>query len=564
MTEINTTENSEKKSLNFIEQIVEKDLQEGKNGGRIQTRFPPEPNGYLHIGHAKAICLDFGIAQRYGGTCNLRFDDTNPTKEKTEFVDSIKADIQWLGADWKDHLYYASDYFPQMYEAAVKLIKKGKAFVCDLSAEEIREYRGTLTEPGKESPYRNRSVEENLDLFERMKNGEFEDGSKVLRAKIDMASPNINMRDPVIYRVAHMHHHRTGDTWCIYPMYDFAHPIEDAIEGITHSICTLEFEDHRPLYDWVVRELEYPMPPRQIEFAKLYLTNVVTGKRYIKRLVEEGIVDGWDDPRLVSIAALRRRGFTPESLKMFVELCGISKANSSVDYAMLEYCIREDLKMKKSRMMAVLDPVKVVIDNYPEGQTEYLDVVNNLENEALGVRKIPFSGELYIEREDFMEEPVRKYFRMFPGNEVRLMNAYFVTCTGCEKDENGNITVIHGTYDPESKGGNSPDGRKVKGTIHWVAAKTAVKAECRLYENLIDEEKGVYNEDGSMNLNPNSLTVLKECYLEPSLKDAKAYDSFQFVRNGFFCVDAKDSKEDALVFNRIVSLKSSFKLPAAK
>ena len=550
-------------SKNFIEQEIDKDLAEGVYD-HVATRFPPEPNGYLHIGHAKSILLNYGLAQKYGGTFNMRFDDTNPTKEKTEFVDSIKADIQWLGADWKDHLYYASDYFPQMYEAAVKLIKKGKAFVCDLSAEEIREYRGTLTEPGKESPYRNRSVEENLDLFERMKNGEFEDGSKVLRAKIDMASPNINMRDPVIYRVAHMHHHRTGDTWCIYPMYDFAHPIEDAIEGITHSICTLEFEDHRPLYDWVVRELEYPMPPRQIEFAKLYLTNVVTGKRYIKKLVEDGVVDGWDDPRLVSIAALRRRGFTPESIKKFVDLCGVSKANSSVDYAMLEYCIREDLKLKKARTMAVLNPVKLVIDNYPEDQIEMLEVQNNLENPELGSRQVPFGRELYIEREDFMEEPVRKYFRMFPGNEVRLMNAYFVTCTGCEKDENGNITVIHGTYDPESKGGNSPDGRKVKGTIHWVAAKTAVKAECRLYENLIDEEKGVYNEDGSMNLNPNSLTVLKECYLEPSLKDAKAYDSFQFVRNGFFCVDAKDSKEDALVFNRIVSLKSSFKLPAAK
>ena len=548
---------------NFIELAIDKDLAEGVYD-HVCTRFPPEPNGYLHIGHAKSILLNYGLSQEYNGEFHMRFDDTNPTKEKTEFVDSIKADIQWLGADWKDHLYYASDYFPQMYEAAVKLIKKGKAFVCDLSAEEIREYRGTLTEPGKESPYRNRSVEENLDLFERMKNGEFEDGSKVLRAKIDMASPNINMRDPVIYRVAHMHHHRTGDTWCIYPMYDFAHPIEDAIEGITHSICTLEFEDHRPLYDWVVRELEYPMPPRQIEFAKLYLTNVVTGKRYIKKLVEDGVVDGWDDPRLVSIAALRRRGFTPESIKKFVDLCGVSKANSSVDYAMLEYCIREDLKLKKARTMAVLNPVKLVIDNYPEDQIEMLEVQNNLENPELGSRQVPFGRELYIEREDFMEEPVRKYFRMFPGNEVRLMNAYFVTCTGCEKDENGNITVIHGTYDPESKGGNSPDGRKVKGTIHWVAAKTAVKAECRLYENLIDEEKGVYNEDGSMNLNPNSLTVLKECYLEPSLKDAKAYDSFQFVRNGFFCVDAKDSKEDALVFNRIVSLKSSFKLPAAK
>ena len=556
-------EEKEVVSKNFIELAIDKDLAEGVYD-HVCTRFPPEPNGYLHIGHAKSILLNYGLSQEYNGEFHMRFDDTNPTKEKTEFVDSIKADIQWLGADWKDHLYYASDYFPQMYEAAVKLIKKGKAFVCDLSAEEIREYRGTLTEPGKESPYRNRSVEENLDLFERMKNGEFEDGSKVLRAKIDMASPNINMRDPVIYRVAHMHHHRTGDTWCIYPMYDFAHPIEDAIEGITHSICTLEFEDHRPLYDWVVRELEYPMPPRQIEFAKLYLTNVVTGKRYIKKLVEDGVVDGWDDPRLVSIAALRRRGFTPESIKKFVDLCGVSKANSSVDYAMLEYCIREDLKLSRSRMMAVLDPIKLVIDNYPEDQIEMLEVQNNLENPELGSRQVPFGRELYIEREDFMEEPVRKYFRMFPGNEVRLMNAYFVTCTGCEKDENGNITVIHGTYDPESKGGNSPDGRKVKGTIHWVAAKTAVKAECRLYENLIDEEKGVYNEDGSMNLNPNSLTVLKECYLEPSLKDAKAYDSFQFVRNGFFCVDAKDSKEDALVFNRIVSLKSSFKLPAAK
>ena len=556
-------EEKEVVSKNFIELAIDKDLAEGVYD-HVCTRFPPEPNGYLHIGHAKSILLNYGLSQEYNGEFHMRFDDTNPTKEKTEFVDSIKADIQWLGADWKDHLYYASDYFPQMYEAAVKLIKKGKAFVCDLSAEEIREYRGTLTEPGKESPYRNRSVEENLDLFERMKNGEFEDGSKVLRAKIDMASPNINMRDPVIYRVAHMHHHRTGDTWCIYPMYDFAHPIEDAIEGITHSICTLEFEDHRPLYDWVVCELEYPMPPRQIEFAKLYLTNVVTGKRYIKKLVEDGVVDGWDDPRLVSIAALRRRGFTPESIKKFVDLCGVSKANSSVDYAMLEYCIREDLKLKKARTMAVLNPVKLVIDNYPEDQIEMLEVQNNLENPELGSRQVPFGRELYIEREDFMEEPVRKYFRMFPGNEVRLMNAYFVTCTGCEKDENGNVTVIHGTYDPESKGGNSPDGRKVKGTIHWVAAKTAVKAECRLYENLIDEEKGVYNEDGSMNLNPNSLTVLKECYLEPSLKDAKAYDSFQFVRNGFFCVDAKDSKEDALVFNRIVSLKSSFKLPAAK
>ena len=547
-------------SKNFIEQIIEKDLAEGKYE-TICTRFPPEPNGYLHIGHAKSILLNYGLSQEYNGKFNLRFDDTNPTKEKIEFVESIKADVKWLGADWEDRLFFASNYFDQMYEAAIKLIKKGKAFVCDLTAEQIREYRGTLTEPGKNSPYRDRSVEENLDLFERMKNGEFEDGTKVLRAKIDMASPNINMRDPVIYRVAHMTHHNTGDKWCIYPMYDFAHPIEDAIEGVTHSICTLEFEDHRPLYDWVVRELEYPYPPKQIEFAKLYLTNVVTGKRYIKRLVEEGIVDGWDDPRLVSIAALRRRGFTPESIKMFVELCGVSKANSSVDYAMLEYCIREDLKLKRSRVMAILDPVKLIIDNYPEGQIEELEAPNNMENETLGTRKVPFGKELYIEREDFMVEPPKKYKRLYPGNEVRLMNAYFVTCVGYDTDEEGNVTVVHCTYDPASKGGNSPDGRKVKGTIHWVSAQDNVQAEVRLYENIIDEEKGVYNEDGSLNLNPNSLTVLKNCYVEKSLKDAKAYDSFQFVRNGFFCVDAKDSKEDALVFNRIVSLKSSFKLP---
>ena len=547
-------------SKNFIEQIIEKDLAEGKYE-TICTRFPPEPNGYLHIGHAKSILLNYGLSQEYNGKFNLRFDDTNPTKEKIEFVESIQADVKWLGADWEDRLFFASNYFDQMYEAAIKLIKKGKAFVCDLTAEQIREYRGTLTEPGKNSPYRDRSVEENLDLFERMKNGEFEDGTKVLRAKIDMASPNINMRDPVIYRVAHMTHHNTGDKWCIYPMYDFAHPIEDAIEGVTHSICTLEFEDHRPLYDWVVRELEYQYPPKQIEFAKLYLTNVVTGKRYIKRLVEEGIVDGWDDPRLVSIAALRRRGFTPESIKMFVELCGVSKANSSVDYAMLEYCIREDLKLKRSRVMAILDPVKLIIDNYPEGQIEELEAPNNMENETLGTRKVPFGKELYIEREDFMVEPPKKYKRLYPGNEVRLMNAYFVTCVGYDTDEDGNVTAIHCTYDPASKGGNSPDGRKVKGTIHWVSAQDNVQAEVRLYENIIDEEKVVYNEDGSLNLNPNSLTVLKNCYVEKSLKDAKAYDSFQFVRNGFFCVDAKDSKEGALVFNRIVSLKSSFKLP---
>ena len=485
----------------------------------------------------------------------------NPTKEKTEYVESIKEDIAWLGADWEDRLFFASDYFEQMYEGAVKLIEKGKAYVSDLTAEQMREYRGTLTEPGKEDPNRERSVEENLKLFEEMKNGVYKDGEKVLRAKIDMKSPNINMRDPIIYRVAHMTHHNTGDKWCIYPMYDFAHPIEDAIEGITHSICTLEFEDHRPLYDWVVRELEYPNPPRQIEFAKMYLTNVVTGKRYIKKLVEEGVVDGWDDPRLVSVAALRRRGFTPESIKMFVDLCGVSKSNSSADYAMLEYCIREDLKLKKPRMMAALDPVKLIIDNYPEGQTEMLTVANNMENEAMGTREVPFGRELYIDREDFMEEPPKKYFRLYPGNEVRLMNAYFVTCTGCVKDEEGNILEVHCTYDPETKCGTGFTGRKVKGTIHWVPAAQAVKAEVRLYENIIDEEKGVYNEDGSLNLNPDSLTVLKECYLEPALADAKAFDSFQFVRQGYFCVDCKDSKKDALVFNRIVSLKSSYVLP---
>ena len=553
------TKEPEVVSKNFIELEIEKDLAEGKYT-HVQTRFPPEPNGYLHIGHAKSILLNCGLAAKYNGLFNLRFDDTNPSKEKEEFVKSIKEDVDWLGAKYDDRCFFASDYFEEMYEKAVLLIKKGKAFVCDLSAEEIREYRGDFTTPGKNSPYRDRSIEENLKLFEDMKNGKFEDGSKVLRAKIDMASPNINMRDPVIYRVAHLNHHNTGDKWCIYPMYDFAHPIEDAIENITHSICTLEFEDHRPLYDWVVKECEYEYPPRQIEFAKLYLTNVVTGKRYIKKLVEDGIVDGWDDPRLVSIAALRRRGYTREALKMFVELCGVSKAHSSVDYGMLEYCIREDLKLKKSRMMAILDPIKLIIDNYPEGQIEYLDMPNNMENPELGSRKIPFGKELYIEREDFMEEPPKKYFRFFVGNEVRLMGAYFVTCTGFEKDENGKVIAIHGTYDPETKSGSGFNARKVKGTIHWVNVSTAIKAECRLYENIIDEEKGKLNEDGSLNLNPNSLIVLKDCYLEPSFEGAKAYDSYQFLRNGFFCIDSKDSKPEALVFNRIVSLKSSFKL----
>ena len=558
--------NEEVVSKNFIEQIIEKDLAEG-HCKVVKTRFPPEPNGYLHIGHAKSILLNYGLAVKYNGQFNMRFDDTNPTQEKEEFVESIKKDIAWLGADWEDRLYFASDYFPQMYENAVKLIKNGKAYVCDLTADEIRAYRGTLTEPGKNSPYRERSVEENLRLFEEMKEGRYADGEKVLRAKIDMASPNINMRDPVIYRVAHMTHHRTGDRWCIYPMYDFAHPIEDAIEGITHSICTLEFEDHRPLYDWVVIECGYKNSPeespKQIEFAKLYLTNVITGKRYIKKLVEEGIVDGWDDPRLVSLSALRRRGYTPESIKKFVELVGVAKANSSVDYAMLEYCIRDDLRLKKSRIMAVLDPIKLVIDNYPEGQVEYLDAPNNLENPELGSRKIAFERELYIEREDFMEEPPKKYYRLFPGNEVRLMNAYFVKCESFVKDENGNVTEVHCTYDPETKSGSGFEGRKVKGTIHWVPVNHCVNAVVKLYENLVDEEKGVYNEDGTMNINPNSLTVVDNCYIEESVKDAKPLDSFQFVRNGFFCVDGRDGQpidSERLVFNRIVSLKSSFKL----
>ena len=553
-------EKEETVSKNFIEREIDKDLAEGVYN-HVQTRFPPEPNGYLHIGHAKSIILNSGLAKEYNGKFNLRFDDTNPTKEKTEFVESIIEDVKWLGADFEDRLFFASNYFQQMYECAVLLIKKGKAFVCDLTADQIREYRGDFNNPGKESPYRNRSIEENLQLFEEMKEGKYADGEKVLRAKIDMASPNINMRDPVIYRVAHMHHHNTGDKWCIYPMYDFAHPIEDAIEHITHSICTLEFEDHRPLYDWVVRECEFENPPRQIEFAKMYLTNVITGKRYIKKLVEDKIVDGWDDPRLVTIAALRRRGYTPESIRRFVELAGVSKADNSIDSAMLEYCLREDLKLKKSRVMAILDPVKLVIDNYPEGQIEELDAPNNMENEELGSRKIPFGRELYIEREDFMQEPPKKYFRLFPGNEVRLMNAYFVTCTGFEKDADGNVTVVHCTYDPETKSGSGFNARKVKGTIHWVAAQTALKAEVRLYENLVDEEKGKLNADGTLNLNPNSLRVLKECYLEPGLKEAKAFESFQFVRNGYFCVDCRDSEPGKPVFNRIVSLKSSFKLP---
>ena len=549
----------ERREKNFIENEIDKDLASGRYS-HVQTRFPPEPNGYLHIGHAKSILLNSGLAEEYHGLFNLRYDDTNPTKEKWEFVESIRADVEWLGAKFDNRIFFASNYFETMYECAVKLIKKGKAFVCDLTADQIREYRGDFNTPGKESPYRNRSVEENLKLFEEMREGKYADGEKVLRAKIDMASPNINMRDPVIYRIAHLSHQNTGDKWCIYPMYDFAHPIEDAVEHITHSICTLEFEDHRPLYDWVVNECEFPEPPRQIEFAKLYLTNVVTGKRYIKKLVEDGIVDGWDDPRLVSIAALRRRGYTPESIKRFVELVGVSKANSSVDSAMLEYCIREDLKLSRARMMAVLKPLKLIIDNYPEGQTEDLVMPNNLENPELGSRVIPFGRELWIEEDDFREEPPKKYFRLFPGNEVRLMGAYFVKCVGVDKDETGKVVAVHCTYDPETKSGTGFEGRKVKGTIHWVNASTAVNAECRLYENLVDEEKGKLDENGNLNLNPNSRIILKDCKLEPNFDGAKAYDSYQFVRNGFFCVDSKDSRPDSLVFNRIVSLKSSFKL----
>lgn len=553
------TEKSEVVSRHFIQNVIDQDLRDG-TCTRIVTRFPPEPNGYLHIGHARSILLNSGLAKEYGGDFHLRFDDTNPTKEKAEFVDSIMEDVRWICGELdREKVFYASDYFDAMYDCAVKLIQKGKAYVCDLSAEDIREYRGTLKEPGKDSPYRERSVEENLDLFERMRAGEFEDGSRVLRAKIDMASSNMNMRDPVLYRVARMEHHNTGGKWCIYPMYDFAHPIEDAVEGVSHSLCTLEFEDHRPLYDWVVRECEFEHPPKQIEFAKLYLTNVVTGKRYIKKLVEDGIVDGWDDPRLVSIAALRRRGFTPESIRMFIELSGISKANSSSDYAMLEYCIREDLKMKRPRMMAILNPIKLVITNYPENEIEYLDVSNNQENEEMGTRKVPFGRVLYIERDDFMIEPPRKYFRLYPGNEVRLMNAYFVTCTDYVTDEAGNVTEVHCTYDPETKSGSGFSGRKVKGTIHWVCADTAAKAEIRLYENIVDEEKGVYNEDGTINLNPNSLTVLENGYVEPELAEAEPGESFQFVRQGYFVVDTKDSDKEHLVFNRIVSMKSSYR-----
>ncbi|AKA69693.1 glutamine--tRNA ligase/YqeY domain fusion protein [Clostridium scatologenes] len=544
---------------NFIKNIITEDLESGKHK-QIVTRFPPEPNGYLHIGHAKSITLNFELADEFNGKTNLRFDDTNPVKEDTEYVESIKEDVKWLGFDW-DALYFASDYFDEMYKRALVLIKKGKAFVCDLTAEEIREHRGTLTKPGVESPYRNRTIEENLDLFERMRSGEFKDGEKVLRAKIDMSSPNINMRDPVIYRIAHSTHHNTGDKWCIYPMYDFAHPIEDAIEGVTHSICTLEFEDHRPLYDWVVRECEMEAQPRQIEFARLNVTNTVTSKRKLKKLVDEKFVDGWDDPRMPTIAGIRRRGYTPESIRNFCREIGVAKASSVVDEQMLEHFLREDLKAKVPATMAVLRPLKVIITNYPEGKVEMLEAENNSENEALGVRQIPFSRELYIDQEDFMENPPKKYFRLFPGNEVRFKNAYFIKCNEVIKDDDGNVVELHCTYDPETKCGTGFTGRKVKGTIHWIDASHALPAEFRLFQPLIldEEEEEDDGKDFLDKVNPNSLEVLQG-FVEENMKGVKPQEKFQFIRVGYFNVDIKYSTDDKPVFNRIVSLKSSFKI----
>ena len=547
-------ENSFAKTGNFIHNFIHEDLKDNLN--KIHTRFPPEPNGYLHIGHAKSICLNFELAKQYGGKCNLRFDDTNPAKESDEFVRSIKEDIKWLGFDWEDRLYFASSYFDKMYECAVKLIKKGKAFVCDMTAEEMKEARGTLTTAGKESPFRNRSIEENLELFEKMKNGEFKDGEKTLRAKIDMASPNINMRDPVIYRIAHIHHHKTKNDWCIYPMYDFAHPLEDAFENITHSLCTMEFEDHRPIYEWFINELEFEIKPRQIEFAKLNLSNTVMGKRYLRELVESGKVDGWDDPRLVTISGIRRRGYTPESIRNFCEMIGISKASSTVDTAQLEYCIREDLKEKVNVVMAVLNPIKVVITNYPKDKEEFLTIENNPENEALGERQVAFCRELYIEKDDFLEDAPKKFFRLSVGKEVRLKGAYFIMCNEVIKDENGNIVELHCTYDPETKSGSGFTGRKVKGTIHWVSANHCVKAKINLYESLV-----IASEENPKELveNPNSLNVIENAYIEPSILNANKMDRFQFIRNGYFVADSKHFSKDNLVFNRIVSLKSSFK-----
>lgn len=539
---------------NFIHNIIDEDLKNGAYGQRVYTRFPPEPNGYLHIGHAKSICLNFGTAQKYSGKCNLRFDDTNPVKEDVEYVDSIMEDVKWLGFEW-DELLFASDYFEEMYNLAVGLIKDGKAYVCELSAEEIKEYRGTYDKPGKESPYRERPVEESLDLFERMKNGEFKDGQMVLRAKIDMASPNMNMRDPVLYRIAHAHHHRTGDSWCIYPMYDYAHPLEDAVENITHSICTLEFEAHRPLYDWVLKETKWENPPKQIEFARLEMTNMIMSKRHLKKLVDEKLVDGWDDPRMSTISGLRRRGYTPESIRSFADKIGVSKANSTVDISLLEHCIREDLKMKASRKMAVLNPLKLVITNYPEGEVEWLEGENNSENEEMGTRKIPFTKELYIEQDDFMENPPSKYYRLFPGNEVRLRNAYFVKCEEVIKDEAGNIIEIRCTYDPQTKSGTGFTGRKVKGTIHWVSATENLKATVKLYDYLFIKEN---EDDEEYKYNNNSKKVLKDCYLEKSFESAQKDEKFQFTRHGYFVVDTKDTTENQLVFNQIVSLKDSF------
>ena len=539
---------------NFIHDIIDKHLEEGVYD-RVHTRFPPEPNGYLHIGHAKSICLNFGTAAKYNGLCNLRFDDTNPLKEEVEYINSIIEDVKWLGFDWEDRLYYAADYFDKMYEYAILLIKKGKAYVDDLSAEEIREYRGTLTEPGKNSPYRDRSVEENLDLFQRMKAGEFEDGSRVLRAKIDMASPNMNMRDPVLYRIAHVSHHRTGDKWCIYPMYDYAHPISDALENITHSICTLEFEDHRPLYEWVLNEIGlFPNPPVQIEFARLELTNTVMSKRKLRVLVEEGKVSGWDDPRMPTLSGLRRRGYTPSSIRDFSERIGVAKNNSVVDIALLEHCLREELNRDAQRVMGVLDPIKLVLTNYPEDKVEYMEVENNQNDPSVGTRMVPFSRELYIEREDFMENPPRKYFRLSPGKEVRLKNAYIIRCDEVIKDqETGEILEIHCSYDPDTKSGSGSANRKVKGTLHWVSAAHAIPATIRLYDYLFIED-----ENGEMQYNPDSIKVLKG-YVEPSLKDTEGGVRFQFFRQGYFCTDIKDSKPDDLVFNQIVPLKSSYK-----
>jgi len=556
---------SEKRSTassksNFIREIIEEDLRTGKYGGRVHTRFPPEPNGYLHIGHAKSICLNFGIAADYGGLCNLRFDDTNPTKEEAEYVESIKEDVRWLGFDWEDREYYASDYFEQMYEYAVQLIRAGKAYVCDLSPEEIRRYRGTLTEPGRESPYRNRSVEENLDLFERMRAGEFEDGTRVLRARIDMASPNLNMRDPVMYRILHATHHRTGDEWCIYPTYDFAHPISDSIEGITHSICTLEFEDHRPLYDWYLDQLGI-YHPQQIEFARLNLSHTILSKRKLRRLVEEGYVAGWDDPRMPTIAGMRRRGYTPEAIRDFCERIGVAKANSIVDIALLEHCLRDDLNKRAPRVMVVLRPLRLVIVNYPEDQVEWFDAVNNPEDPGMGTRKVPFSRVLYVEREDFREDPPKKWFRLAPGREVRLKHAYLVTCTRVVRDERtGEVVELHCTYDPATRGGDAPDGRKVRGALHWVSAAHALDAEVRLYDRLFnkpDPEDVPEGQDFTVNLNPNSLEVLTGCKVEPSLAGARPGDRYQFLRLGYFCVDP-DSADGHLVFNRTVPLRDTW------